>query len=276
MRIQLADNNSNNGIVRITNRNTGQSLMVPLEGRKERKARKKARKQVKAKKREGRQTRRMARAEGKTARVQQRQESKTQRQATKQEKRQRRADVGVEKQEKRMIRVKGKQDIIRARQEQKLEKIRGARSDNFEPTESDSIPDSMYEETPGGDYMVDQVDQMDLPDESAEMYVDTEQYPTEEEIEEYEAEEVFPEEELSDLSLPFLAPLIKGVGKITGSKAGQAVSKYSSDRRELQRLKIENVQLQKDLQSKKTTTLIVGGVTLIAGATLGYLISKRK
>jgi|SRR6478752_1670025 len=218
----------------------------------------KNRRAIRKVKKEAKKTKKMAKVQGKANRVVNREQKKTERKANKRE-------VKVQKQNKKLIKVKGKQDIIRSRQQSKIDKYaEGTMSPEFEPQQVDALPNETYENTPGGDYMVDS--EMYYPDPE---YVDT------------DYEEVTDDEQLEDgLSFGFIPGLIKGaanlITKATDSKAGQAVSKVAGDAKELQKLRVENAALKGQQSSLQTQRWIFAAGGTAAGLAIGYFVGKKR
>lgn len=257
MRLQLADNGTSQGVT-IYHAQTGQPML--LASKATRKAKKESKKKVKIARIEAKTNKKVARADNRTARKVNRQVSKTQRQATKQLKKQTRKEVGAERQNKRKLRVVGRQEIIKARQQSKIDKFTSAsQNPEFDPSQ-DQIPQEIYNDTEGGEYMVSQED-YNQDEETPEDYYD-----------EYE------EEELQD-GLSFGIPsLITGalnlINKASNSGAGQAVRKVAASSQELQRLRLENKDLQNKVSSLNTKLWVVAGASVGGGLLLGYAVKS--
>lgn len=258
MRLQLSDGPAQGAV--IYNSVTGEPVQL-LASKATRKAKKEAKKEVK-----------MARIDNKKARKVNRQTSKTQRQTTKQVKKQTRRDVGVERQNKNMLKVKGREEVNRTRQQAKIDKHQSksdkinSGSDSSDNTDSNidpnqnAMPNDVYNDVPGGDYMTPDTDESYYPESDT---VDT------------DYQEVTYDQPMED---GIWGTLIKGAGqiiqKVSSSQAGQAVQNVATAQQQINQLRVVNSDLKNQVAAAKNKSLLYAGAGFLGGAVTGYVIAK--
>jgi hypothetical protein len=250
---------------------------APLSGKKQRVAKRTARKGARVVKKQEKSKRKIVKQTSKTARVTSRQDRRTDRVEQKGARKGLKRGVKVARKEKKLLRVKGQQEIIKARQKEKLDNIfnrsqePGGGGGSFFPGESeeeaayepfyspksDEIQMPSEEQSPGSDY------------EPSDYYDDYEMIPEEE-------EEYYEEEE--PLELPFIPAAIslikKGAAKLKASKGAQVVQRGTSKYNEIVSLKSERDYFKSKSEEEAKNKIIYTTVGTAAGTLAGILIGR--